>query len=71
MQLVFKVLFVPETTHSAYYGKKEQRLDTTCFSLWPPTSIKERILLEFYSQDYIDIIVLLLNNFPFESNAII
>ena len=24
-------LLTPETTHSAYSGKKEQRLDTTCF----------------------------------------
>lgn len=51
MQLVFNVLFTADTTHNAYYGKNEHRLDTTCFYLCPPTSIKDNILLEFYSQD--------------------
>lgn len=42
------VLHSPETTQTAYSGKKEQRLETSCFSafLWPPTSMKVRILLE-------------------------
>lgn len=51
------------------FGKKEHRLETTCFSLCPPTSMKDNILLEFSSQDSIDIIVLLLNNLPLESKA--
>lgn len=71
MQLVFKVLLTADTTHSAYYGKNEHKLETTCFYLWPPTSINDNILLEFYSHDSIDIIVLWLNSFPFESNAIV
>lgn len=33
MQLVFSVLLTPETIHRAYSGKKEHRLETTCFSL--------------------------------------
>jgi len=42
------VLHRPFTTQSAYSGKKEQRLETSCFSdfLSPPTSMKVRSLLE-------------------------
>lgn len=31
--------------------------------------MKDKILLEFSSQDYIDIMAVLLNSFPLESNA--
>lgn len=71
MQLVLRVLLMADTTHKAYSGKNEHKLETTCFSLCPPTSMKDNILLEFSSYDSIDIIVLLFNSFPFESNAII
>lgn len=44
-------LFSPETTHKAYSGKNEHKLDTTCFYLCPATSIKDKILLELSSHD--------------------
>lgn len=49
-------LFSPETTHKAYYGKNEHKLDTTCFSLCPATSMKDKILLELSNQDSIEVI---------------
>lgn len=70
IQLVFCVSLTPETTHNAYYGKNEHKLDTTCFYLWPPTSMNDNILLEFYNHDYMGISVLFVKIFPFASNAI-
>lgn len=39
--------YFPETTHIAYSGKNEHKLETNCFYafLWPPTSIKDKSLL--------------------------
>ena len=60
---------MPETTQSAYSGKNEHKLDTTCFYLCPPTSMNDKILLEFYSHDSMESIVWFVNNLPLESNA--
>lgn len=64
-------LFYPETTQSAYSGKNEHKLETTCFSLWPATSMKDSILLELSSHYSIELMKWWLNSFPLESNAII
>ena len=63
-------LFYPETTQRAYSGKKEHRLETTCFYLWPATSIKDNILLELSSHSSIEVMSWWLKSFPLESKAI-
>lgn len=61
--------YFPETTHRAYSGKNEHRLETNCFYafLCPPTSMNDKSLLTWSNHFYKEIIFCWFTSFPVES----